>query len=1119
MKRLGIYFFFDKEGRGREYNFFYVRELKKIADFVLVVVNGQLDGDSKRRFAEIADEVFIRENIGFDVWAYKQAMEHIGWKNIYEYDELILSNFTCYGPIYPFSEMFDEMSRRKCDFWGAAKHPEQKNFLLPNNVGWIYEHIMSYFIVVRKNMLCHDSFKKYWDNIPQIKTKTESTAYHETVFTRHFEKLGFKSESFIDLENYRGRCNNGSIFYANEFLIKDRCPIVKRRAFFFPFYDNILDSSDGHQAHELMAYITKYTDYNENMIWDDILETQDISSVIRNMQLYYIMGDSQKQKIEVKLLIILGIKFRYQVDIINNYFLFKESVDKFVFFVADEVKDYFLSSEVAQKNIGNIFICNENLFNIYDLICKYNINIDIYDYICCIDIVNIPNKFEISLEDYYRNVIINMIGAKKYIYSIINKFIDNPKLGLCLPIPENFANYFSSILVKDKTRLEYINKIIKINSLSLPECREIISYDNIFWATKDIFNAILDIHYKIGGKKDDIISFLLPYIAQNEKKYTAFIQSLEGARTSMGNMLYMMKTIQKTIYSKTFLRDWSFRGLKNILIKADLNPEVIQKKEITTQKRVHSRDIKDLLKKYINQKYFHKKNKNTIKKVGYLTLRYCELADGRITFLFLTDKAFILESYIECGIYKFYPKKIFYDAQKRVLEYFEQRHAIGAFFEVPLDKVKNNPIVVKKSKIESYYIRWTGPVSYNALEFKKYGLHVRVCNNSIYVEDSMHFNSRVLIERHYTMRDKLIFLGEKFLIKKKYILFSENMSGNDNAFELFKYALKYNKNCYFVANKEFKDGINDKNIYKHVIIYDSNNHIIKLIQSRLWITSFSLRIEMFPKRILKDIHYYNIPSKWYFVPHGVAVGDKDPIICHKFSWDRPEKTFCCNELEQQQFSEEYEFVNVSSYGAPRMDKWYGAILDKNKIIIFFTWRFSLSGINQNDLYSTAYFRHIISIAEMISKEYKNADVYYVFHHEVIRNGFDETIKNALAKFNFSYIDYKTAEGREKFNKCFREAKYLVTDYSSVAYDFAYKEGSIPIYYINDDFISGHYPLNKKFYDIHLGILTKSISELKKALLLDEPTDVMKSRREKFFKYIDGNNSRRVFESICNEGKK
>ena len=103
MKRLGIYFFFDKEGRGREYNFFYVRELKKIADFVLVVVNGQLDGDSKRRFAEIADEVFIRENIGFDVWAYKQAMEHIGWKNIYEYDELILSNFTCYGPIYPFS--------------------------------------------------------------------------------------------------------------------------------------------------------------------------------------------------------------------------------------------------------------------------------------------------------------------------------------------------------------------------------------------------------------------------------------------------------------------------------------------------------------------------------------------------------------------------------------------------------------------------------------------------------------------------------------------------------------------------------------------------------------------------------------------------------------------------------------------------------------------------------------------------------------------------------------------------------------------------------------------------------------------------------------------------------
>lgn len=616
MKRLGIYFFFDKDGRGREYNFFYVRELKKVANFVLVVVNGPLDDDSRQRFAEIADEVFIRENIGFDVWAYKQAMEHIGWKNIYEYDELILSNFTCYGPVYPFSEMFDEMSLRECDFWGAAKHPEQKNFLLPNNVGWIYEHIMSYFIVVRKNMICHESFKKYWDNIPQIKTKTESTAYHETVFTRHFEKLGFKSESFVDLEKYRGRCNNGSIFYANEFLIKERCPLVKRRAFFFPLYENILDSSDGHQAHELMTYITKYTDYDENMIWDDILETQDISSVIRNMQLYYILGDdSQNQISGVKSIIILGIKFRYQVDIISQYISFKDNDAEFVFFVADEVKDYFLSSEVAQNNIGNIFICNENLFNIYDVICKYNINIDMYDYICCIDVVNTPNRLEISLEDYYRSIIINMAESKKYICSITNKFIDNPKLGLCISVPGNFANYFSSVLVKDKTRIEYINNIVDRMSLSLPVCTEIISYDNVFWATKDVFNAILDVYHKIGVKKDEIISCMLPYIAQSEKKYTAFIQSSEGARTSMGNMLYMMKTIQKTVYSKTSLRDWSFRGFKNILIKAELHPDAIQKKETTNYERVHFKDIKNLLKKYINQKYFHKKVKNDIKKV------------------------------------------------------------------------------------------------------------------------------------------------------------------------------------------------------------------------------------------------------------------------------------------------------------------------------------------------------------------------------------------------------------------------------------------------------------------------------------------------------------------------
>ena len=89
----------------------------------------------------------------------------------------------------------------------------------------------------------------------------------------------------------------------------------------------------------------------------------------------------------------------------------------------------------------------------------------------------------------------------------------------------------------------------------------------------------------------------------------------------------------------------------------------------------------------------------------------------------------------------------------------------------------------------------------------------------------------------------------------------------------------------------------------------------------------------------------------------------------------------------------------------------------------------------------------------------------------------------------------------------------MTDYSSVAYDFAYKDGAIPIYYLNPYFIDGHYPLEKKFFDIHLGVLTKTIMELEQALKLKEPTKEMIRRKNKFFEHQDNKNSKRVYDAI------
>lgn len=289
MDRLAIYFFWDANGIVRNFVPFYIQSLHEVSSKVFTVVNGELDKENYNKIAGVSDHVYCRENVGFDVWAYKSAMEKIGWEQIVKYDELILCNYTCYGPMFPFSEMFFEMENRSCDFWGPVKHPEQNNYLLPNNNGYIHEHLMSYFIVIRHKMLTSKDFQYYWEKIPPITSKTESTALHETVFTKYFESLGYQSDSFVDLTKYKERCNNSSIILADELLIKSRCPLVKRRAFFFPPYMDLLNNSLADHAINLVQWIRQYTNYNENLIWDDLLHTQKMSTLRNNMHLSHVI--------------------------------------------------------------------------------------------------------------------------------------------------------------------------------------------------------------------------------------------------------------------------------------------------------------------------------------------------------------------------------------------------------------------------------------------------------------------------------------------------------------------------------------------------------------------------------------------------------------------------------------------------------------------------------------------------------------------------------------------------------------------------------------------------------------------------------------------------------------
>ena len=71
MKRLGIFFFYEKNGVVDEFILYYLADLVKNLSELVVVCNGKLSEQGDAAFRQFTDRIIVRENKGLDVWAYK----------------------------------------------------------------------------------------------------------------------------------------------------------------------------------------------------------------------------------------------------------------------------------------------------------------------------------------------------------------------------------------------------------------------------------------------------------------------------------------------------------------------------------------------------------------------------------------------------------------------------------------------------------------------------------------------------------------------------------------------------------------------------------------------------------------------------------------------------------------------------------------------------------------------------------------------------------------------------------------------------------------------------------------------------------------------------------------
>lgn len=353
------------------------------------------------------------------------------------------------------------------------------------------------------------------------------------------------------------------------------------------------------------------------------------------------------------------------------------------------------------------------------------------------------------------------------------------------------------------------------------------------------------------------------------------------------------------------------------------------------------------------------------------------------------------------------------------------------------------------------------------------------------------------------------------LMKNKRIwLFSDRPNfADDNGTYLFEYASKQKDDIkkYFVIDKNSKDYNKMKKISKNILNYGSLKHKILYLFSEKTISAFANE-DYYDPFFGDNIKLYEgfINRQKYFLQHGVTIGN----YANALNKARQNFSLILTSayLEYESFFNEkynYDENRIQLLGLPRHDHLKKEVT-KKQIIFMPTWRISLN----ND-----------------ENSFKNSEYYKVLHsflnnerlHKILEEkGYELVFRPHPELFKFidlMEIDKKVRVSvdvnKETYHDLFNESALMITDYSSVFFDFAYLKKPI-IYYQFDEY---HY--DKGYFDFETMGFGEIVSEEEKLInkikeYLDNNCKMEEKyieRVKKFFKYNDKNNSKRVYDWI------
>lgn len=348
----------------------------------------------------------------------------------------------------------------------------------------------------------------------------------------------------------------------------------------------------------------------------------------------------------------------------------------------------------------------------------------------------------------------------------------------------------------------------------------------------------------------------------------------------------------------------------------------------------------------------------------------------------------------------------------------------------------------------------------------------------------------------------------------------------DNGYYLFKYIRETHpeKKAFYVIDKKSPAYQKIKQ-YGNAIHHNSLSHYTYYFLAEKHLSAFQFFGVPETPFLWKLEKWGIIKKKKVFLQHGITK-EMLPFLHHK---NTNYRLFVCGAKPEYDYIKSnfgYPDENVKYLGFCRFDYLHG-FNTKKQILIMPTWRqwFGLTNKDSNrrndysNFVESDYFKTYSSLLSDSRLHYvlKSTDTRLVFYPHPEMQRFIHAFNIADSKnSNIIIADRKTYNLQELL----KESQLLITDYSSVAFDFAYMKKPLIYYQFDQEaYYSNHF--QKGYFDCSRDGFGPVIKEKKK--LIEEINKVLNGfvvqtyldRSRQFFLLNDQQNCKRHFEVIRN----